>query len=143
MNLTYHDEPSLEWNDCEMDAYWNENGAVEITSEAELELLVATQSMHYMCLEAVDKVVKDPRLLRLFRIPSDLWPAMRKSWGYLTDDFGSYSDQHGREMSNKQFDFLGRFDWSWDGKNPPKLLEYNADTPSLLLESSAVSNDWL
>ena len=34
-----------------------------------------------MSLEAVDKVVKDPKLLRLFRIPSDLWPAVRKSWG--------------------------------------------------------------
>jgi glutathionylspermidine synthase len=34
-----------------------------------------------MCLEAVDKVVKDPVLLRLFRIPSDLWPAVRVSWG--------------------------------------------------------------
>lgn len=38
---------------------------------------------------------------------------------------------------------LGRFDFAWDGKNPPKLLEYNADTPSLLLESSKVSQDWL
>lgn len=37
---------------------------------------------------------------------------------------------------------MGRFDWSYDGKSPPKLLEYNADTPSLLLESSAVSKDW-
>jgi glutathionylspermidine synthase len=37
--------------------------------------------MHYMGLEAVDLVLRDPVLLRLFRIPSDLWPAMRKSWG--------------------------------------------------------------
>lgn len=34
-----------------------------------------------MGLEAVDTVLRDPILLRLFRIPSDLWPAMRKSWG--------------------------------------------------------------
>lgn len=34
-----------------------------------------------MSLAAVDKVLKDPILLRLFRIPSDLWPAMRVSWG--------------------------------------------------------------
>jgi len=37
---------------------------------------------------------------------------------------------------------LGRFDFSWDGKNPPKLLEYNADTPSLLLESAKLQKDW-
>lgn len=37
---------------------------------------------------------------------------------------------------------MGRFDFSWDGRNPPKMLEYNADTPSLLLESSWVQGDW-
>jgi len=37
---------------------------------------------------------------------------------------------------------LGRFDFSWDGINPPKMLEYNADTPSLLLESGDVSERW-
>jgi len=79
-----------------------------------------------MCLEVVDKVVNDPKLLRLFRIPSDLWPAVRKSW------------------KNKQRDFLGRFDWAFNGIDgqPPKLLEYNADTPSLLLESGLASQSW-
>ena len=80
--------------------------------------------MHNMCLEIVEEVVNDPRLLRLFNIHSDLWPAMRKSW------------------KEGQFDLLGRFDWSWDGLSPPKLLEYNADTPSLILESSAVQGEW-
>jgi glutathionylspermidine synthase len=37
---------------------------------------------------------------------------------------------------------LGRFDFSWDGVNPPKMLEYNADTPSILLESGPVQADW-
>lgn len=39
-------------------------------------------------------------------------------------------------------DLLGRFDWSWDGKSAPKLLEFNSDTPSLLIESSIVSEDF-
>ena len=78
----------------------------------------ATFQLHNMCLEIVDKVVNDPQLLRLFNINSNLWPAIRKSW------------------NEGQFDLLGRFDFSWDGINPPKMLEYNADTPSLLLESS-------
>ena len=96
-----------------------------------------------MCLEAVDKVLKDPVLLRLFRIPSDLWPAMRFSWGLkpYKSSMGNY--QYIDDISgNKQRDFLGRFDWSWDGKKL-KLLEYNADTPSLLLESGDVSKNWL
>ena len=37
---------------------------------------------------------------------------------------------------------MGRFDWSWDASNPPKLLEYNADTPSMILESSVIQGDW-
>jgi len=122
--LTYHDEPTIEWSYCETDAYWNEEGAAIISSDAEIEILEATWQMHSMCLEVVDAVVKDPKLLRLFHIPTDLWPAVRASW-----DAG-------------QRDFLGRFDWSYDGKNPPKMLEYNGDTPSLLMESSRISELW-
>ena len=73
-----------------------------------------------MALEAVDKIVNDDVLMEMFYINRKLWPAIRKSW------------------ANNQTDFIGRFDLSWDGVSPPKLLEYNADTPSLLLESGAV-----
>lgn len=83
-NLTYYDEPAIDWGPCDSDAYWNDEGAMEITADAEVEILEATQEMHHMCLEAVDRVVKDPTLLRLFHIPSNLWPAIRKSWGYLS-----------------------------------------------------------
>lgn len=33
--LTYHDEPALEWSECEIDAYWNEESAIVILPEAE------------------------------------------------------------------------------------------------------------
>lgn len=150
-NLSYADEPGVEWSECEEDAYWGDEGAIEITAEAELQLMEATQEMHNLCLLVVDKVVKDPNLLRMFHIPSDLWPAIRKSWGIHTRWFDDGSDlgkiiysEYDKDLKYypKQFDFLGRFDWSWDGVDPPKLLEYNADTPSLLLESGGVSRDW-
>ena len=124
LGLSFHDEPSIEWSQCEEEAYWNEEGIIQISAQAEQEIMEATWQMHNMCLQVVDRVVNDPKLLRLFNIHSDLWPAIRRSW------------------KEKQFDLLGRFDWSWDGVNPPKLLEYNADTPSLLLESSAVQGEW-
>lgn len=97
--------------------------------------------MHFMCLEAVDKVLKDPVLLRLFRIPSDLWPGMRKSWG-LTPKVSDIHEYERRGSLRAHTDFLGRFDWSWDGEGLPKLLEYNADTPSMILESGAVQQQW-
>lgn len=39
--------------------------------------------------------------------------------------------------------FYGRFDFAWDGLGPPKLLEYNADTPTALFEAAVVQWHWL
>lgn len=77
-----------------------------------------------MCLEVVEDVIDDDNMLKLFHISEDLWPAIRKSW------------------KNGYADFLGRFDFAWDGLNAPKMLEYNADTPSLLLESTDAQGLW-
>jgi glutathionylspermidine synthase len=37
----------------------------------------------------------------------------------------------------------GRFDVLYDGSSPPKLLEYNADTPTSLLEAAVIQWYWL
>jgi len=73
-----------------------------------------------MSLEAVDRVVNDDTLLDLFHISENLRPAVKKSW------------------QQQKPDFQGRFDFSWNGIDPPKMLEYNGDTPSLLMESSVL-----
>ena len=39
-------------------------------------------------------------------------------------------------------DFIGRFDFLWDGEGEPKLAEYNADTPTVLVESAAAQRQW-
>ena len=91
-------------------------------------LLENAFEMHNMALEAVDKVVNDPVLLKMFNIQPQLQEAVKKSW------------------LDGQTDLQGRFDYSWgltldrpdDPLLPvsgqywePKMLEYNADTPSL------------
>ena len=38
---------------------------------------------------------------------------------------------------------FGRFDLAFDGRGAPKLLEYNADTPTALLEASVVQWHWM
>lgn len=91
---------------------------IQISEKAERDLLAATFELHNMCLEVVEEIVNDDAMLKLFHINEALWPAIRKTW--------KRGDQ----------DLMGRFDFAWDGKNPPKMLEYNADTPSLLLEST-------
>lgn len=118
--LWYYNEPALNWTKCERDQYWPETGMAKISGKGEKEILEASWVLHNMCLELVEKVVNDDNLLKLFHVNENLWPAIKKSW------------------SNNRQDFIGRFDLSWDGINPPKMLEYNADTPSLLLESGEV-----
>lgn len=123
--IYYGDDSALTWGTCEADEYWNEKGKIDLSQKAEEQLMEASFELHNMALEAVDKIVNDDTLMTLFYINKDLWPAIRESW------------KIGR------VDFQGRFDLAFDGKNPPKLIEYNADTPSLQLESSVLSDDWL
>ena len=35
LGLTYHDEPALEFSQCEEQAYWNEEGAIALSAKAE------------------------------------------------------------------------------------------------------------
>ncbi|MEI9864538.1 MAG: glutathionylspermidine synthase family protein [Limisphaerales bacterium] len=39
-----------------------------------------------------------------------------------------------KSWERDDFSLYGRFDLSFDGITPPKLLEYNADTPTALVE---------
>ena len=48
-----------------------------------------------------------------------------------------------RSWERDDFSLYGRFDLSFDGASPPKLLEYNADTPTALVEASVVQWFWL
>ena len=118
--IHYYDETGFQWSMCEEEAYWSEEGKADISAKAEKVLMEATFELHSMCLEAVDLVVNDDALLKLFYINEELWPGIRQSW------------------KENQTDLIGRFDFSWNGEDPPKMLEYNADTPSMLVESGVV-----
>ena len=78
-----------------------------------------------MTLEVLERVVNDDVLMHLFEIPEVLWPMVRKSW------------------KERKTDLMGRMDLAWDGTGPPKLLEYNGDTPSVIVESGAAQFDWM
>lgn len=90
---------------------------VRMESNLANQLAEATYELHSMCLEVVDIVLKSDDLLRLFEIPQQLWQYSRKSW------------------AERQTDLMARFDFLIDG-GAPKLLEYNADTPTLLVEAA-------
>lgn len=106
--------------------YWEES-ARYVFSLAEIEdrLEATTAELNALCLSLVEKVVKQDDLLRRLRIPEFAFDVIRASW--IRRDPSLY----------------GRFDFVYDGKSDPKLLEFNADTPTSLYESSVVQWHWL
>jgi glutathionylspermidine synthase len=104
--------------------YWNEAACYEFTMP-QIELIeIATNELQALCLQAVQHVIDHDRFAEL-AIPEAAVPLIRESW------------------DNDHPSVYGRFDLSYDGSGPPKLLEYNADTPTSLLEASVVQWHWL
>jgi len=104
--------------------YWWEQACYAF-SAAEVDVIEeATETLHGLCLEAVDRLISRGDLSRL-DIPEAYWPWIAKSW------------------RRRDPDVYGRFDLAYDGATPPKLLEYNADTPTALLEAAVVQWYWL
>jgi glutathionylspermidine synthase len=108
----------------EGEPYWWE-AACYAFNAAEVDVIeAATDALHQLCLEAVDRVIAKGDLARL-DIPQAYWAWVAESW------------------RRRDPDVYGRFDLVYDGRNPPKMLEYNADTPTALLEASVVQWYWL
>lgn len=106
--------------------YWDETACYRFTA-AEIDALEAvTVELEQLALALVDRVVDTgEEALERLRIPRAAWEAIAGSW-------------HAREKN-----LYGRFDLAYRGDGPPKLLEYNADTPTALFEAAVVQWDWL
>ena len=104
--------------------YWDESAHYEF-SLAEVEAVEdAADELHARCLEVVERVVREDLFARLA--------------------IGEAGKQMVRETWERGDPTLyGRFDFAYDGSGPPKLLEYNADTPTSLLEASVIQWQWL
>ncbi|WP_338884308.1 MULTISPECIES: glutathionylspermidine synthase family protein [Xenorhabdus] len=105
--------------------YWSEDAYYQFTLDQIEEIEDVTAELHQMCLQVVEKVVDSEELLTKFQIPKHCWEFIRSSW--VTSQPSLYS----------------RLDLAYDGKNPPKLLENNADTPTSLYESAFFQWIWL
>lgn len=104
--------------------YWDERHAYEFTLAQVEQLESATEDLHAKCMETVEWIIREGHY-----DPFHLSP--------LAIEFIEQSWRASRAS------IYGRFDFSWDGKRPPKMLEYNADTPTGLLEASVVQWHWL
>lgn len=106
--------------------YWVDDAYYEFTLEQiENDLEDPTDELVEMCYEAVSYVCGHPELLHKLAIPEGFHKFVVNSWA-----------KHERDL-------YGRFDLSYNGLEPAKLLEYNADTPTSLLESAVVQWQWL
>ena len=78
-----------------------------------------------MCRELVARAIADERVLKRLAIPERFWNFIAASW-----------KRHDGSL-------YGRFDLSYDGNGPAKLLEYNADTPTSIFETAVFQWNWL
>ena len=106
------------------EVYWDERACYRFSSAEIDKLEAATGELQSRCIEAVEQVIEKGDYER-FRIAAGFEALIEQSWN---DDEKS---------------LYGRFDLSWDGNGEPKMLEYNADTPTALLEASVVQWYWL
>ena len=107
-------------------AYWDETAYYQFSLEQiENHIEAPTAEIHQMCLAAVDHISQNEELLLKMRVPEWSWQAIRDSW--LARVPSLYS----------------RLDFVYDGVNPVKLLENNADTPTSLYEAGFWQWLWL
>ncbi|MET7472504.1 glutathionylspermidine synthase family protein [Micromonospora sp. NPDC005686] len=110
--------------DGEIMSYWDETAAYAFTLDEVLRLEEATEELHRMSVAAAEHVVTRNRYAE-FGIPE--WAA----------------EAVARSLRESPPTLYGRFDLWYDGSGPPKMLEYNADTPTALVEASIVQWYWL
>ncbi|HVI41832.1 MAG TPA: glutathionylspermidine synthase family protein [Anaerovoracaceae bacterium] len=104
--------------------YWDESVYYSFTMDQVDEIEKATGELHTMALAAAQNIIDNKRYAQL-QIPDFIIPLIEKTW------------------NEEPPALYGRFDFSYDGKNPPKMLEYNADTPTSLLEASVIQWYWM
>lgn len=119
------EEYGLIWHSDADGPYWDESGCY-VFSMAEIEMIEeATEEVHRLYRAAGARIVGDERLLSLCGIPTSYQEAVHSAW----------------QRQVPALDY-GRFDFAWDGTGAPKLLEFNCDTPTSMLETAIVQWYW-
>ena len=103
--------------------YWHEAACYRFTADEIDVIEAAANELHALCLQAVERIVAE-RLYGRLGLPPAAWPLIEASW------------------AARQPSLYGRFDLVYDGVHPPKMLEYNADTPTSLFEAAIVQWYW-
>jgi glutathionylspermidine synthase len=104
--------------------YWDESACYVFTAAEIDQIEAATYALNDLCLKAVEHILRHD-LWNEFQIPPGFDEVIRKSW------------------DEDEISIVGRFDLLHDGVNLPRLAEYNADTPTALVEAAVAQWFWL
>jgi glutathionylspermidine synthase len=118
------EEYGMAYHTIDDDIYWDESACYSFTSIEIDELDTVTAELQEMCIAATEHIITN-KLYEKLQIPPIAVPLIERSW-----------DQDDPSL-------FGRFDLAYNGTSPPKMLEYNADTPTALLEASVIQWFWL
>ncbi len=120
VGLTYHTHESADGPR----PYWDESACYEFSAAEVDRLEKVIHELHHLLIDVADDIVTRGNWAQL-GLPASAVPLIERSWA--DDDFSIY----------------GRFDFAWMPGGAPKLLEYNADTPTALIEASVAQWHWL
>lgn len=119
--------PLTRYPDDTLRPYWDES-AYYVFSLPEVEALEeVVEELHAMCLAAAAHIVEHDRLADLGITDPRVAVAVTEAWHRRTELPSLY----------------GRFDLRYDGTGPAKMLEYNADTPTSLVEAASPQWFWM
>ena len=106
--------------------YWREEAYYSFTADEIARLEEATNEAYRMYCEAARFIIEDiPDFMEhTLKLPPEICERIRESWD--ADELSLY----------------GRFDFMLDKEGTPKILEFNADTPTSLLEASIIQWQW-
>lgn len=103
--------------------YWTEDAYYQFTAAQVEKIYSVSQELADMCFKAVQFVIDNNRFADL-KISEESAELIRRYW-----------DADAPTL-------YGRFDLGWDGTGEPKMYEYNADTPTSLMEASIAQFYW-
>jgi glutathionylspermidine synthase len=105
--------------------YWDERAWYEFSLAQAEAVEDAASDIHAMCLDFVAEAVKSERIMERLAIPEAHRDYVAETW------------------SRGDPSLYGRFDFAYDGETPPRLYEYNADTPTSIFETAVFQWLWL
>ncbi|MEW1656838.1 glutathionylspermidine synthase family protein [Streptomyces sp. NPDC093707] len=119
--------PLTRYPDDSLRPYWDESAYYSFSATEIDELEEVVEELHGMCLAAAEHLIAHDRFADLGISDPRMAARVAEAWRRRAELPSLY----------------GRFDLRYDGSGPAKLLEYNADTPTSLVEAASPQWFWM